>query len=257
MKRIILIALIAIVGICECLAWGQKGHDIVCTIAQRHITKKAQKAIADLLDGRSMVYWANWLDNASNTPEYAYSKTWHYKNIDAAETYENAMLNERGDVVRAAEAQIELLKDKSTSREDRQLALKILIHVVGDMHQPLHMGHRTDLGGNRWPVTFFRETTNLHSLWDGKLLESGHKWTHNEWADEIDRLSKDEQEAACLGTLDDWAKQTYEVCNEVYAASPESSELSYSYVSRWTPVVEQQLERGGLRLARLLNEIFK
>ena len=101
----------------HCMAWGQKGHDTTCAIAQRHLTPAALQEITALLDGKSIVYWANWLDNASNTDEYAYSKTWHYKNIDAADTYETAPLLETGDVVRAIEAQKELLADKSLTRQ--------------------------------------------------------------------------------------------------------------------------------------------
>ena len=79
-------------------SWGQKGHDVTCALAEKHLTKKAKKQITELLDGRSIVYWANWMDNASHTPEYKYTSTWHYKNIDADKTYENAPLNENGDV---------------------------------------------------------------------------------------------------------------------------------------------------------------
>ena len=67
-------------------AWGQKGHDVTAAIAEAHLTPATQKAVAEVLDGMSPVYWANWLDNASHTPEYAYSKTWHYKNVDAGKT---------------------------------------------------------------------------------------------------------------------------------------------------------------------------
>lgn len=80
-------------------SWGQKGHDVTCAIAQKHLTKKAKKQISEILDGKSIVYWANWMDNASHTPEFRHTSTWHYKNIDADETFENAALNEHGDVI--------------------------------------------------------------------------------------------------------------------------------------------------------------
>lgn len=240
----------------HCMAWGQKGHDTTCAIAQRHLTPAALQEITALLDGKSIVYWANWLDNASNTDEYAYSKTWHYKNIDAADTYETAPLLETGDVVRAIEAQKELLADKKLDKATRQLALKMLIHLVGDMHQPLHLGHKIDLGGNRWRVNFFGHDTNLHTVWDTDLVESTHAWAHTEWAEELDRLDAETVRQICRGTADDWAKESYAIAKDIYAGTPESSELSYGYIRTWEKTVEQQLLNGGLRLAWLLNSIL-
>ncbi|MDE6403208.1 MAG: S1/P1 Nuclease, partial [Muribaculaceae bacterium] len=82
-------------------AWGQKGHDVTAYLAEQHLTERTRAVVDSLLDGRSMVYWANWLDNASHTPEYAYSKTWHYKNVDEGVRYEEAQANPSGDAVTA------------------------------------------------------------------------------------------------------------------------------------------------------------
>jgi hypothetical protein len=240
----------------EILAWGQKGHDVTCEIAERHLTRKARKAVARLLEGKSMVYWSNWLDNASHTPEYAYTKTWHYKNIDAGVLFEDAELEPKGDVVTAINKQMQTLKDKASSTQDKRLALKMLIHLVGDVHQPMHMGHKSDLGGNRWMVQFFGREKNLHGIWDSDVLEGGHKWSYEEWATEIDVLSKKQNREICCGTVEDWAKETFAIATEVYSLTPQGSKLSYDYQARWTPVIEQQLLRGGLRLAHLLNSVF-
>lgn len=238
-------------------SWGQKGHDVTCSIAQNHLCKKAKKEIAQLLDGQSIVYWSNWLDNASNTPEYAYSKTWHYKNVDADQTFESAPVNENGDVLTALHAQTAILKDKKASIDDRRLALKMVIHLMGDLHQPMHMGHKSDLGGNRWKINYFRADNNLHGIWDTQLVESAHKWSYGEWTNELDRLSKAQVRDIQSGTPEEWGKQTFELATQVYEGSPEGSKLSYDYVRTWTPVIEQQFLRGGLRLANVLNEIFK
>ncbi len=203
-----------------------------------------------------MVYWSNWLDNASHTPQYAYTKTWHYKNVDEGQTYENAPLEPKGDVVVAVKKLISDLSDATASDEQKSLALKMLIHLVGDLHNPMHMGHKTDLGGNLWTVRFFSRDANLHSVWDTDILEYGHKWSHTEWAEELDRVDKAEAQTICRGTLDDWAKETLLAASEVYAGTPQGSNLSYDYLARWVPVAERQLLRGGLRLAYLLNKIL-
>lgn len=238
-------------------AWGQKGHDITCAIAQQHLTKKAQKKVNEIFDGRSMVYWSSWLDNASHTPEYAYTKTWHYKNIDADETYETALQNENGDVLTAIEAQIKALSSGELNKEQSAIALRMLVHLMGDLHCPMHMGHRSDLGGNRWQIQYFGKGSNLHSIWDSGLIESARKWTYSEWVTEIDRAGKAEVKAIMAGTPAEWGRETYEAATTVYDKTPVGAKLSYDEVNYWSPLIEQQLLKGGIRLAAVLNQIFK
>jgi hypothetical protein len=238
-------------------AWGQKGHDTTVFIAENHLTPITKAIVEELLDGKSMVYYANWLDNASHTPEYAYSKTWHYKNIDHGIDYDKAPLLESGDIVRAINEQVKVLQNENAPREERQLALKMVIHLLGDIHQPMHIGHASDLGGNRWNVKYFGRDNNLHSVWDSSLPESAHKWSYTEWQQQIDRVSEaEENEILKDGNPYKWGEETYNICKQVYANTPEGSKISYDYIAEWTPVIEQQFLKGGLRLADLLNSIY-
>lgn len=241
----------------DLFAWGQKGHDITCAVAREHLTKKAAKKIDQILDGKSIVYWSSWMDNASHTPEFAYTKTWHYKNIDADEAYETAYQEPAGDVLTAIEAQIAALKSGTLNKEAQALALKMLVHFVGDLHCPMHMAHRSDRGGNSHQVQFFNQSRNLHSIWDSGIIDNARKWTYTEWAQEIDTVNKKEIEAIVAGTPAQWGKETFEIATRIYEGTPKGSKLSYDYVNEWSPVVEQQLLAGGLRLAKILNEIFK
>ncbi len=254
--RITITFLAALLVATECMAWGQKGHDTTCAIAEKHLTRKARRHISKLLEGKSIVYWANWLDNASNTPEYAYSKTWHYKNIDAGQTYDDVPPFEKGDIITALTEQISKLKSGELTEEEERLALKMVIHLMGDLHQPMHMGHKTDLGGNRVQVTFFKQPANLHSVWDTNLVESAHKWSTSEWVEQIDRSDKKTRKAMEQGTLDDWAKETFALATQIYENTPEGTAISYDYVAKAAPITEQQLEKGGIRLAKILNEIY-
>lgn len=239
------------------LAWGQKGHDVTAYIAENHLTPTAYAAITELLDGKSMVYWANWLDNASHTPEYAYSKTWHYKNIDDGIKFEEAPLHPDGDIIRAIYSQIGVLQDPDATKPDKQLALKMVAHLIGDLHQPMHMGHASDLGGNRWTVNYFGRDSNLHSVWDSSIPESAHKWTYTEWNNQINRPTPEEISVILdNGTLEKWGEETFDICKEVYSKTPQGTKISYDYVSEWTPTVEQQFLKGGIRLADILNSIF-
>lgn len=257
MKRDIIASGILLLSASTAFGWGQKGHDTTVFIAENHLTPTTKQIVEELFDGKSMVYYANWLDNASNTPEYAFSKTWHYKNIDEGQSFEEAPLLGSGDIVRALHEQVAVLQNPASTREEKQLALKMVIHFLGDIHQPMHIGHASDLGGNRWTVKYFGRDTNLHSVWDSSLPESAHKWGYTEWQQQIDRSTPEEIVSIVSGgTPESWAKETFEICKDVYSTTSQDSKLSYDYVAKWTPVIEQQFLKGGLRLADLLNSIF-
>lgn len=255
MKRVLLSTILACTALMG-MAWGQKGHDVTAAIAERHLNPAAKAAVDKLLDGKSIIYWANWLDNASHTPEYSYSKTWHYKNVNDGVRYEEMSAHPAGDAVTAIKSRLEILRNPQASDQDKALALKMLIHITGDIHQPMHMGHATDLGGNRVKVKFFGRDANLHSVWDSNIVDSGHKWSYTEWADQLDRVSPEAQAAYTAGTVDDWAKQSVAIAAEIYNATPQGTDLSYNEVARWTPIIENQLLAGGLRLASLLNALW-
>lgn len=249
------------------LAWGQKGHDVTAAIAEAHLTPEAEAMVSELLDGKSIIYWANWLDNASYTPELKYTKTWHYKNVNEGVRYEEMGVNPAGDAVTALKAQMETLTDSTKSDEQKALALKILIHVMGDLHQPMHLGHATDLGGNRIKVKFFDRDTNLHSVWDSSLPDAAHKWSYTEWVKQIDRLPAEKQtqivfpeeyQAGEIYTpklIDVWAKETVGIADKVYKRMPEKTKVAYDEIAWSAPIIEQQFLAGGLRLAFLLNAI--
>ena len=254
-KTIILLA--ALFTSLSAWAWSQKGHDVTAYIAEKHLTPAARAAVDSILEGKSMVYWANWLDNASHGMDYAYTKTWHYKNIDAGVPYEQAPLNSKGDVVTAINAQIDVLADSTSSFRDKNLALKILVHCMGDLHQPMHMGHLSDLGGNKTKLKFFNRDTNLHSIWDSSLVEYAHKWGYTEWQEQIDRATPQQEEIIVAGSVDDWARETHAIATDVYKYFQPGTKVMYDPIARWAPVIELQLLRAGLRLANILNNIYK
>lgn len=256
MKRpvILLISLLAAVN---AWAWGPKGHDVTAYIAECNLTPEAAERIDRLLGGYSIVYFANWLDTASHTPEYAYSRTWHYANIDDGYTFETMPRNPDGDVVSAVEMLTDALRKGGLESEQEALYLKMLVHLVGDLHCPMHSGRLTDVGGNTLPVRMFGHDTNLHSVWDSSLPEAAHKWSYTEWQSQIDRLADDEAVLMEAGDPLDWYLEAHAICEQIYADTPPGTNISYDYVAKYTPVIERQFLRGGRRLARLLNEIYR
>lgn len=257
MKRLLITALVAMCFISEAFAWGQKGHDVVAYVAECNLSPRVAKRVTRVLEGHSPVYYSNWMDNASHTKEYAYTSTWHYANVDEGYTFETMPRLESGDVVKAVNDLVAQLKSKTLSAEEENIALRMLIHLVGDLHCPMHAGRKSDRGGNRVKVLYFGRQTNLHSVWDSSLVESAHNWTYTEWQKQIDIISKQEKKAVQQGSVEDWFKQTHAIAEQIYAATPEGSRLSYDEVAEYAPIIEQQLLNGGLRLAHLLEEIYR
>ena len=256
MKRLVLMILGVGLSL-NAFAWGQKGHDVVAYIAECHLTPTAAEKVGQVLGGRSLVYYANWMDNASNTPAYAHTKTWHYMNIDENETLETQPRHPKGDLLTAIASITKEIEKGKWSDAEHADGLRMLIHLVGDMHCPMHAGRSTDRGGNGVPVLFFNRETNLHSIWDSSLVESAHNWSYSEWQWNIDRVSDEFAAQVQQGTPEEWFEQTVRIAKKVYEVTPEGTKVSYDYVNAMTPVIEQQLLFGGLRLAALLNELYK
>ena len=257
MKRLIIFA-IAVCATLTSFGWGQKGHDVVAYIAECNLSPKVYQKVVKVLNHHSPVYYANWLDNASYSDEYRYTKTWHYANVDEGFTYETMPKNEKGDVVSGINLCIAEIKSGKLTPEQESARLKMLIHLVGDIHCPMHAGRLSDRGGNNVTVKFFNRDIKLHKLWDTELVEAAHKWSYTEWEQQLNRYCSAERKAELAkGEAKDWLEQSHAIATEIYTISPEKSKLCYDYITYYTPVIEKQLLSGGLRLARILNELYK
>ncbi|MGX9987063.1 S1/P1 nuclease [Soonwooa purpurea] len=242
-------------------AWGLTGHRIIAEIAENNLNGKARREIKKIMGQERLAYWANWPDfiKSDKTGKWKEASTWHYVNIDPQtdfKSFEEQLKAQAGPnlytQIRVLSSQI---KDEKTSEKDRKIALIFLIHLVGDLAQPMHTGRKDDLGGNRINVTYFGSKTNLHSVWDGKLVDS-QKYSYTEYAKLLDIKTKNEVKAIQAGTLEDWMYDSHKIANEIYAATPNDSKLAYDYQYQFNEVMERQLLHGGLRLAKILNDIF-
>ncbi len=261
------IGVIMILNSVSAFAWGSKGHDIVAAIAEQHLTTKAKKKIDRLLDGKSIVYYSSWMDNIQNSPYwengYNKTKTWHYANVDKGMTYETMPENPDGDVVKG----LEMLTDQMMNNYDnltdsmRVDYLKMIVHMVGDLHCPMHAGRLSDRGGNGTKVVWFRSETNLHSVWDSRIIDSARTWSYSEWRDNLDRESRKYRKSVSAGSYEDWFSETVEEAARIYEYVESSGSiapvLSYQFVYDFSPLLEEQLLNAGYRLAHVLNEIFR
>jgi hypothetical protein len=258
MKRTGLFLALCTVIANSALAWGGKGHDIIASIAQQHLSPKASSEIERVLGGRSMVYYSSWMDNIRDMEEYSHTTTWHYANVDDGESYETMQKEPMGDVITATELTINALKDPNLSDSLRTMYTKFLIHLIGDMHCPMHAGHLSDLGGNRYPVTFMGNQTNLHALWDSHLIEAAKSWSYSEWRENIDIGYEPEFIASIAsGSPYEWFTETVENAKVIYDNTPQDENLSYGYITMFYPMLESQFYKSGIRLAATLNEIYR
>ena len=248
-------------------AWGPTGHDVVAAIAEQHLSKKAKKEISKLLDGKSIVYYSSWMDNIQNSPYwengYDKTKTWHYANVDKGHTYETMEKNKDGDVVNGLEMLTKEMKENYAQLTDSMKVdyLRMIVHMVGDLHCPMHAGRLSDRGGNGMKVKWFGQNTNLHSVWDSKIVASARNWSYSEWVENLDRTSKEYKKNVTVGSYRDWFAETVENAASIYEyvedLGQENPNLSYQFVYDFSPMLEESMLNGGYRLAHILNYIFE
>ncbi|ASW73456.1 S1/P1 Nuclease [Chryseobacterium piperi] len=242
-------------------AWGLTGHRIIAEIAENHLSGKARREIRKIMGQERLAYWANWPDfiKSDTTGVWKQASAWHYVNIEPQADFKTFERNLKAQAGPSLYSQVKTLsaqvKDKNTLEKDRKIALIFLIHIMGDLAQPLHVGRADDLGGNKINVTYFGDKTNLHSVWDGKLVDS-QKYSYTEYSALLDIKTKDEVKQIQYGTLEDWLYDSHKIANRIYAQTPDGSKLSYDYQYKFNDTLERQLLYGGLRLAKLLNDLF-
>jgi len=286
----------------QALAWGAAGHSIIAELAQRHLSPKALAALKELMagDGRpesgevALASLASWADGYKNTPEGKFTYIWHYINLDIRQKdYDSAACEDNGVkecLVTAIPLEIAQLKDKSKSKAERRQALYLVVHLVGDLVQPLHVAKRGDnRGGNLLAVHLkakrpnngpvLNQLTNLHALWDETLIDL-HVYDWGSYADEIDARPLPAVEAAPYDAarIIDWANDTHCQGIEAYrlllpttpkvtgcsaledpkipgindSASP--IDLDNAYADPATEILTLQLAKGGARLHAILED---
>jgi hypothetical protein len=252
------------------LAWGKTGHRVVAAIADTQLSGLAHAQVEQILGpGESLDEAANWPDEMRSAPGEFWQKTatpWHYVTLNGI-MYDHAP--SEGDALEALGRFSKTLQDPTASRADKQLALRFVVHLVGDLHQPLHVGKCCDKGGNDVKVTWFGNATNLHAVWDSQLVDD-EQLSFSELAAKLERhLSPQDVVKWWDVNPRDWISESAEIRDTLYppAAKPVKGrkrkkgqpllpDLSYTYVYKFTPVVERRLSQGGVRLAAYLNAIF-
>lgn len=235
-------------------SWGQTGHRTIGYIAENHLTNKAKKQIELILKGESLPYVSTWMDFIRSDEKYDYTHPWHYCTIPDGKTYSEVGAPEEGDAIEAMNRLISELKSKNFSKHDEAFALKCLIHILSDVHQPLHVGNGTDRGGNDVKLKWFGRNSNLHQIWDTDMI-NGERWSAVELAQELEKKYKDQVEGWKTTDVMVWINESYDLRDQVYTY-PEDLRLGYNYSFQNWYTVEMRLMQAGIRLAEVLNEIY-
>lgn len=236
--------------------WGRTGHRVVGAIADTNLKKSTKRQIAKLLNNQSLAFGSTFADEIKSDARYDKFYTWHYINMPFDTTYEASEKNPDGDLVTGIEFCKSIITDKNASDDDKAFYLKLLIHLIGDLHQPMHIGLAEDRGGNDIKVQWQFRDTNLHSVWDSKMIDD-YKMSYSELAESADYLTKDEVKAIEAGTVIDWVNETQHLTKKVYASVKEGDNLRNAYSDQHFGIVRTQLQKAGIRLAKVLNELFQ
>ena len=237
------------------MVWSKTGHRVTGEVASAHLSRKAKKAITRLLDGQSLAKVSTFGDDIKSDRSYSKYSAWHYVNFEPSEKYGDTKPSEYGDIVMGIEKCISVLKDKNSSKEDKAFFLKMLVHFMGDLHQPMHVGKAEDKGGNDIQLQWFGQGTNLHRVWDSNMIDD-YGMSFSELAYSLPELTKQEEKEIQAGTLLEWVEETHQLGNKVYDSVTVGEKLGYRYSYDHWSTVEEQLQKGGLRLAKVLNDIF-
>ena len=260
-------------------AWWEYGHHSVARVAALEVKPATRAAIARLVAQsakletptcpiRDLADAAYWPDCVKGLGErFSYAASWHYQNVDICKPFDQKSACRDGNCVSSQiERNVKLLGDESVPVRERVMALAFLAHFVGDLHQPLHAGDRGDLGGNRFGANYgaIGGRTNLHGIWDGYLADRGISQPEPEARGILAELSAADRAAMPGGSVEDWARESWEVSREFAygsmmadpcgATPAERPTVTEEMTRRLVPVIRKQVARGGLRLARLLDE---
>lgn len=261
-------------------AWWEYGHYTVANIAEASVAPRTRSRIVALLRQgklldtptcpvRTLALAAYWPDCIRRLDDrFSYSFPWHYQNVDVCKPFDLESACRDGNCVSAQiERQVRMLKDKTLPPRERLQALAFLAHFVGDLHMPLHAGDRGDRGGNQVRVAYglIEGRANLHSIWDGWIAERGITQPPGGSDALLNEIV--DRTAAAAGGVEDWSREGWQVSRDVAYASalggdacgpkPEGRiRFDEAKIKSLLPAVRLQIARGGLRLARLLDEAF-
>jgi hypothetical protein len=243
----------------QTMAWGDKGHRITGQIASSYLTPKARAAVKAILGNESIAMASTWADFIKSDSTYKYLYNWHFIDFDKPFTYPQLQSFLKQDTSVDAYTKLQFmigeLKKKNLPADKKLLYLRMVIHVVEDIHQPMHTAHTDDKGGNDFKVQWFNENTNMHSVWDSKLIEY-QNLSYTEYVSFINFTTPAQRAAWQQEPMSKWLFDSKEIAENIYAGTKQNERLGYAYNFKHVATLNKQMLKAGVHLAGLLNQIF-
>jgi hypothetical protein len=241
-------------------AWGQLGHRVIGELAGERINGKTRAEIALILGEEDLAEASTWPDEQRSNPAPFWQKEadpFHYVTVPEGKTYAEVGAPADGDALSALARFAATVRDPDAPRADRALALRFIIHIVGDLHQPLHAGNGTDRGGNDLKLRWFGQDTNLHTVWDTRMIE-GKGLSYSEYSVWLGRrIGPDETIAWWTADPAVWVAESTVLRDQIYPPTDEAvPSLGYAYQFEHLPSAELRMQQGGVRLAAYLDQVF-
>ena len=270
MKRFVFLLLISACAGAYCLpayAWGQEGHRIIAKIAYDNLNRRAKKNVDKILGKQGMIYWANWPDEIKSDTIYPDSYDWHFQDFNPGMSdslVADALIHypaEGGNLFRALDRLDDSLETKAKNRNpeaestmSREHILRFVIHLSGDRYCPVHIAHMDDKGGNAVKMKWFGRETNLHTVWDTRLIES-QGYSYTEYAQMIEHAYAWKKKDILHATDAQLLVDSYHLTEDIYRYQQTWDGNTYHYIYRFRQPMELQLYIAGIRLAKLLNNL--
>ena len=243
----------------QSMAWGNEGHQICGQIAWSYLNPRARVAVNAILGGEHVAMASTWADDIKKDPKYKYTAPWHYIDLNRTYTYPQLVdylsHDTQMDLYTRVNFFIKQLSNKNLAQNTKLFDLKMLIHLVEDAHQPMHTAHVSDRGGNDFIVSWFNEPTNLHAVWDNKLIEHQQmKYTKYAWF--INHTTDAQRTAWQRDPVSKWLFESNRISERLYTDIHPGDNLGEAYYHAHIAIVNQQLLKAGVRLAGVLNQLF-
>ena len=251
MNRLMIVTCISLFSF-STWAWGPAGQTITVALSEKYLSPEAKIKISKILKGQTLASVATWADQAKNGPEWSRTASWHYIDREGLDS-KNDQINEPADV-RDAIAFCQQKLESGISENEKLVWLKFLVHFVGDLHQPMHVGNPEDRGGNLTKVSYKGKTVNLHALWDSSFIQE-QKLDVNSYVEKLVRQLRPRK--ALLETFSAETVIAENLDMRKFLYSFQGGNIDAKYSSKALEVTDERLWTGGIRLASLLNEIFK
>ncbi|GAB2474398.1 S1/P1 nuclease [Algoriphagus taiwanensis] len=249
-----ILTMVMVLTVSQAFAWGQLGHYLIGLMAEKQMKKSTLKKVEKVLYPMSLGRSGTWMDEIRSDRSYDYATTWHYLTSKNGE-YDPEIQEKGGDAFEAIQRLKEELKKGGLDPKTETEKLKMLIHMVEDIHQPLHVGTGEDRGGNDVKIEFFGQPTNLHSLWDSGMIDR-QGMSYSEIGEELYRRLTPEMKAKYRSaSMEDWLKEAVSFRPMVYNL-PENKRISYQYMYENYSIAEERLIAASVRLAQILEEIY-